>query len=158
MKMYLKSLSLLAVILASSFLLSGCLNKEVNMDTLSDDGRYHYRNADLRFSLSLPSEFVYYQTQRKEGEGFKEIEFFVPTSDIDYVQEVPSYAKPVALRIYAKDAWQKISSEDSQNYNKIGEKGDSVYAIFFWKETPKDWKDKWNDEMKKRIEEGFEII
>jgi Zn-dependent protease with chaperone function len=49
------------------FVLNACSKKqETAMDRLAKDNLYHYVNEDLKFSIDLPKEFIYYQTQREE--------------------------------------------------------------------------------------------
>lgn len=94
------------------------------MGQLSEDNSYHYSNNDLGFEMALPTEFEYYQTQRKENPDYIDIEIFVPTSDIGYLQEVPGYAKPIVVRIFESSVWQSMSAgnEDKIIYKKLGEK------------------------------------
>ncbi len=128
------------------------------MDELAKDGNYHYQNKDLGFSLVLPPEFIYYQTQRKNTDDFTDIEIFVPTNDTSYPQEVPSYAKPIAIRIFSNDYWNNSNEEERGLYQKVGAKGNFVYTIRFWDYPPTDWTDKWSEEMKNKIAENFENL
>lgn len=136
-----------------SLLLAGC-DKQY-MDQPAEDGNFHYRNKDLKFSLVLPPEFLYYQTQRKETDDFIDIEFFVPTSDTDYLQEVQSYAKLIIIRVFKKDYWEDKNYESF--YQKLKEKRGKIYTIRFWPEPPKDWLPKWSEEMKQNIIDGFKV-
>jgi len=52
----------------------------------------------------MPSEFIYYQTQRKNTDDYIDLEIFVPTGDKSYYQEIPGYAKPIVIRIFDKDS------------------------------------------------------
>ena len=144
-----------------AILLSACGRQPVNMDELAEDDSYHYRNADLGFSLVLPSEFVYYQTQRTgdRSSDFIDLDIFVPTSDTAYPQAVPGYANPIKVRIFAVESWDEIleGMEDGTSYLKIGEKGGRVYTVKFWDGAPSDWSEKWNDDMKQEIIDGFKI-
>ena len=159
-KLYLICFSLLLAVV-----FTGCSKKEADMNVLSDDGQYHYRNESLKFSVNLPADFIYYQTQRKDKTNYTDIEFFVPTTDTDYAQEVPGYAKPMAVRVFKKADWKAISSNQasSTDYSSLigdddvvlNEKGGYTYVIKYWANIPNDWQDKWNDEMKKKIEESF---
>lgn len=153
-----RKLFLSPIILIIALSLTGCgFSKGPAMNQLSDDNNYHYQNKDLGFAIALPAEFEYYQTQRKETEDFIDIEFFTPTSDTDYIQEVPGYAKPIVVRIFQDEVWQGVSDGDEALYQKLGDKGKRVYTIRFWQELPTDWQGKWSEEMKKGIVDGFEI-
>ncbi|MFA4834085.1 MAG: hypothetical protein WC619_04560 [Patescibacteria group bacterium] len=156
-----KKTILFSLIFIFGLLLSGC-GQEPIMDQPAEDGNFYYRNKDMGFSLVLPPEFLYYQTQRKETADYIDLEFFVPTNDTGYPQEVPSYAKPVVIRIFNEDSWEKASGEGI--YQKIGEnkswwpgKKGKVYTIKFWGEAPLDWQGKWSEEMKQKIIDGFEV-
>lgn len=140
-------------------ILAGCgQKKETLMNRPAGDGNFHYQNKDLGFAVTLPPEFSHYQTQRKKSGDFIDLEFFVPTSDVDYRQEVPGYGKPIVVRIFKKEAWKKVGKTgEMSDYKKMGEKDGKVYAVKFWKKAPKDWNDKWTIEMKKKILEFFEI-
>ena len=128
------------------------------MDQLGEDGQYRYQNRDLGFSISLPPEFEYYQVQRKQTAEFIDIEFFVPTSDLSYPQDVPGYAKPIVVRIFTAKAWQEMGSdEDKIIYQKVKEKGKKIYTIRFWDKIPTDWNNKWSEEMKNTIKSSFKI-
>ncbi len=153
-----KNLFLFPIILIIALSLSGCgCRKAPAMDQLFENGAYHYRNKDLGFTIVLPAEFEYYQTQRKETEEFVDLEFFVPTADTDYLQEVPGYAKPIVIRIFSRDVWESVSSGDEALYQKLGDKGKRVYTIRFWQELPVDWQGKWSEEMRSKIIDGFEV-
>ena len=141
--------------------ISGCGKKEPDMNVLSADGSFHYQNKDLKFSLALPADFNYYQVQRKDTPDYIDIEFFVPTTDKGYEQELSDYAKPVKVRIYKnKDAWSEVAKAqgDEPIFIKVGETKEYVYTLNFWKTRPIDWQPKWSDEMKKKIEDGFKIL
>lgn len=144
------------IILLLVFFVSGCGQKESFMDKPSEDGKYYYKNKDLGFSLVLPEEFVYYQTQRKETNNFIDIEIFIPTSDNIYSQEVFGYAKPLVIRIFNFDYWQSVSEEDL--YHKLGEDNNKVYTVKFWDKIPVDWEDKWTEDLKSSIISNFNII
>lgn len=134
-------------------------HKQALMDQLNKEGVYNYRNEDLRFSLSLPAEFVYYQTQSKEGDGYKDIEFFVPTSDTQYPQEVQSYAKPIVVRVYKIDKWKSLAENNSrpEGFELVKEDKDRIYLIKFWDREPVDWQDKWTDEMRNKIKASCKV-
>lgn len=153
-----KKLTVLLLII-SPFAFSGC-QKEPIMDQPADDGRYHYRNPDLGFSVVLPEEFIYYQTQRKTTAFYNNIEFYVPTNDTNYAQEVPGYAKPLTVFIYTVPDWdERIESRvDKDKFIIKGEGGDDrAYALRFWDKTPNDWTERWNDDIKQSIIDNFEI-
>jgi hypothetical protein len=149
----------LALLMVLSLSLTGCGKKEVLMDVPADDGNYHYSNADLGFSLVLPKEFQYYQTQRKNNSDYTDLEFFVPSSDTGYAQEVPSYAKPVTIRIVTIKMWDAADNIfDKTLAKEIGRKGDTVFSIIFWNTVPKDWREKWSSEMEKAIINNFKML
>ena len=153
-----KKIYLFLIFLTFGILLSSCSNKNNPiMNELSSDEQYHYKNKDLGFELALPSEFIYYQTQRKESEDFVDLEIFVPTSDTDYPQEIQSYAKPIVVRIFNSDSWSDLGDNEKNIYEEIGEKKRKVYTIRFWSEIPKDWKDKWSGDMKNDLVKNFKI-
>jgi hypothetical protein len=130
----------------------------INMDELGRDNLYHYRNQELNFSLDLPEQFIYYQTERTNSADYQEIKFYVPTSDPDYLYEaLPSYAKPIIVRIYDEKAWNDLSDneESKSDFQKITVKDGKVYLIWFWERQPKDWQDKWSDEMKASISQSL---
>jgi len=138
--------------------LSGCGGPQYNMDQPADDGNFHYTNKDLGFSLVLPPEFLYYQTQRRQVGEFVDLEFFVPTSDTTYLQEVAGYAKPIVVRIMDNKEWRKQEDIYKANlYEKIGEKKGMAYLIKFWKNPAQDWLGKWSMSMKEDIVSKFEV-
>jgi hypothetical protein len=157
-----KKLFFATIVLSMLCFLTGCSvgAEDTPMDQLSKDGNYHYRNKELGFSLVLPSEFIYYQTQRKDEGNNKVIEVFVPTNDISYPQEVPSYAKVVTVKVFNNEEWQKLTNDDAnKDYNSKKENGGKVYTIKIWDEIPRDWKekDKWSQDMKDNIINGFSV-
>ncbi len=143
------------------FFLSGCGQKTptVPMDQPAADGNYHYQNFDLKFSLVLPPEFIYYQTQRKNQASFIDIEFFVPTNYAAFSTEVSGYSKVITLRSWTVKMWQKLADDDAskKDFEKISQTKDRIYAISFWSSIPPDWQNKWSDDMKDRIMKSFEI-
>ncbi len=126
------------------------------MDELAADGNYHYQNKELGFSLTLPSEFIYYQTQMKNSNSYTDLEFFVPTSDRYVRSLVSGYARAIVVRVYKRDATVKIDKK--QGWRKIGEKNGRVYALWLWPAQPDDWQKKWDEEMEKGIVSGFELL
>lgn len=152
---------LLAAIFVFSLLLSGCGKKEVVvMDRPAEDGNYHYSNKELSFSVVLPPEFIYYQTQRKDTNNYKDIEFLVPTSDISYPQDVPSYATPIIVRVFKAEIWDEIQKNTGEKieFKELKREDDKVYTIKFWRDVPKDWAEKWNQEMQDKIVNDFSLI
>lgn len=151
----------IVIFLLVILLLSGCgKTSQPIMNIPAEDGQYHYRNSDLGFNITLPPEFIYYQTQRTNGPEFTDLEFYVPTNDPDYIEyEVPSYAKPVVIRIYKGSYWDEMKAPDEANmiFKKIAEKNDKVYTIKFWDKFPSDWKEKWTEDMKQKIKNNFEL-
>lgn len=142
-----------------ALLLTGCGEQEQMMDLPAEDGNYYYKNKDLGFSIILPSEFKYYQTQRKETDGYIDIEFFVPTADTEYQQEVPGYGKPIVVRIFNNDEWDEIleAKDDGLLYKVVGKESNKVWTIKFWEKVPVDWQKKWSEEMKSKIINGFRV-
>ncbi len=138
-------------------ILAGCGAKKQLMNKPADDNNYYYQNADLGFSLVLPPEFIYYQTQRKQIGGATELAIFIPTADTLYQQEVSGYAKPVRIMVYGSDAWNGLAEADKLNLEKVGEKKGRIYAIEFWQRVPSDWQGKWNEQMKQKIINGFKV-
>lgn len=154
-----KIIILLPVAVIIAIFLSACGAKITDMGQPAADNNYHYKNSDLGFSLVLPPEFVYYQTQRTEEEAYIDLDIFVPTSDTGYPQAVPGYANPIKLRVLSGDNWDEIleAAADGTKYQKLGEKNGRVYAARFWDAAPADWKDKWSEDMKRGIADGFKI-
>ncbi len=118
-----------------------------------------YKNEDMGFLLILPQEFKYFQTQRKDGADFSDLEIFVPTSDREYPQEVPGYAKPVVVRVQAEEAFEKTGGKDENDnmLKVVGSKSGRTYAVKFWNKTPADWQGAWNELMKDDILQGFSL-
>ncbi|MCK5061532.1 hypothetical protein KAR28_03190 [Candidatus Parcubacteria bacterium] len=146
------------LLLLTIIMSSGCA-KQQNMDELADDSKYHYRNNELGFSVVFPKEFIYYQTQRKNHRDYVIMEYFVPTSDVDYPMDIPSYAKPVEIRIFTSENWDEILEEeiDGTEYQVLGKKDEQIYTIKFWERIPDDWTGRWNDEIKQGIIDSFVI-
>jgi len=149
----------IAIIIIGGILIWVMKNRSVpNMDELGRDNLYHYRNEELGFSLDLPPEFIYYQVERFNAADYTEIRFFVRTSDPNYVYEVvPSYAKPIVIRVYSEAAWNQLEDDDEgkQAFEKKMTKNGRVYVIQFWDHQPSDWQDKWSDDMKSAISESL---
>jgi|WetSurMetagenome_2_1015567.scaffolds.fasta_scaffold00657_24 hypothetical protein len=138
------------------FALSGC-GKAPMMDELNKQGFYPYTNEALGFSLSLPQEFQYYQTQRNDSGDFKELDIFVPTADTRIGNVVSGYAEPVIVRAYNKNFYNRLDKADQNEFTKVGEKGDKVYVLKFWDVIPSDWTSKWTKDMKKQIVNNFKL-
>ncbi|MFH1427935.1 MAG: hypothetical protein ABIG60_05430 [Patescibacteria group bacterium] len=140
--------------------ISGCGKKvEPIMDQPAEDGNYHYRNLDLNFNLTLPPEFIYYQTQREQTDDFVDIEFFVPVADKMYQEEVPGYANPITVRVFQKEYWDSLSSDSAEQliYIELDKKDKKVYTIQFWENIPPEWREKWTEEMKDWIIDNFSL-
>jgi hypothetical protein len=118
-----------------------------------------YVNEDLKFSLVLPLEFEYFQTQRKNMQDYTDLEIFIPTSDREYPQEVPGYAKSLVIRVLKKAVWEKGGGKDENDVQMelVGSKGDLVYAVKFWESLPREWQAKWSDVMKDNIIKSIKI-
>lgn len=153
-----KKLSLLLLVIFVIPLITACQSK-VNMDELAEDNMYHYKNKDFRFSLDLPQEFIYYQTQRIARQDYTDIEYYVPTNDTSYSTRVPSYGHAITVRVFNTNEWQEILSgkSDSESYEWLSEEKDRVYTIKFWDNAPADWQDKWSEDMKQNIKNSFKL-
>ena len=153
-----KKFFLFFIILFLAIITTGCGYKGPMMDQPGEDGSYYYQNIDLGFSLKLPPEFQYYQTQRKETEDYIDIEFFVPTADTAYSKEVPGYGKPIIIRAFDGEVWEDmIDNEYKLMYQELVDKGGRVYTIRFWDKIPTDWQDKWNEKMEESIIKSFVV-
>ena len=147
-----KSKILFTIILVLMIFLTACAKKEVyNMDQLATDGKYHYTNQDLGFSVDFGKEFIYYQTQRNDTKSFRQVEFFVPTSDREYPQDIQSYGKFLVVNVSDKD----LNLEEG--FRMLGEKDSEIFSMLFWDKAPSDWTDKWNDEVQQEIISSFKI-
>lgn len=154
-----KKISSILVLLAGVAILTGCSfggdDKPV-MDQASSDGNYHYRNKSLDFQVEFPSTFEYYQTQRKEGEAYTDIEFMVPTKDEEIGSKgVFGYARPLVVRVFEDTAWENVDKEGS--FEKVGERNGKVYTIQFWEHIPTDWQERWGEEVEENILENFQL-
>lgn len=129
------------------------------MDELNEDNVYHYQNKDLGFSVDLPADFIYYQTQRTDNEDFSDLIIYVPTADTSLPTELQSYAKPVIVRIFDKNHWyDSLNDEERAGYINVGEKKDKVYTLLFWNRIPSDWTVKWTEDMKQNIIDSFKVL
>ena len=155
-KLYMKKI---IAILCLFLFLTACGQpvKPEYMDQLASDGNFYYTNEDLEFTVILPPEFIYYQTQRVKTDYYIDIEFFVPTSDTSYPQLVSGYARPLIIRAYSEYGWTQITDMDaiSENYKQVGKNNGNIYLFKFWDRFPDDWKNKWSEEIRKNILENF---
>jgi hypothetical protein len=144
-------------LILTSLVLSGC--QKVNMDELAEDNLYHYKNKDFKFSIDLPPEFIYYQTQRITRSDYTDVEFYVPTNDTGYSTKVSGYALAVTVRIFSANKWQEtISGQlDGGSYEWLSENKDRVYTIKFWNPAPADWQERWSEEMRQGIKNSFRL-
>ena len=164
MKKY-KFIALGSLALLGLFTLSACTSKQPApveqsqyMDRPASDGKYYYNNELYAFAVVLPAEFEYYQTQRREYTDYADIEFYVPTNDRDFYQEVSGYGKIMTVRMYNKEFWEKIKNdEDFSMYQEVAQKDNYIYTISFWPSEPSDWRDKLNDELKQEIVQSFSL-
>jgi len=140
----------------------GCSRKISNdnylMDELAPDNKYHYSNKDLGFAISFPEQFIYYQLQRKNLDNSVVMEYFVPTNDLEYPQEVPGYGKFLSIFIYSKDVYEEMSEEEKSDYENFGKKDDKVYLGLFWSRSPSDWQDRWSSSVREEIQSSFKIL
>jgi len=137
--------------------ITGCGQKQANMNEPAADGQFHYENRDLGFGLVLPEDFIYYQTQRTSNSGYTDLEFFVPTRDTDYEQSVPGYAKPIVVRIFDNESeWKKQENQTTDtNFKRVGEKNGKVYTLIFWETIPADWRQTWDENYKQELINNF---
>lgn len=140
-------------------LLTGC-GREPQMDQL-ENGAYHYNNETYNFKLDLPEEFIYYQVQTKIGKDEKnvvstdwnDVEFYVPMNDRTYPQEVPAYAKAFTVRVFEAGKYR-----EQKGFEKLIEGTDRTYAIKFWDKRPKDWQEKWQEDLAEQIKKSLQVI
>lgn len=148
------------LLLFSVIFLAGCKKQAVqNMDELSADNKFHYQNQELGFSLTLQAEFQKYQTQRSKTEEFDEIEFFVPTADTAYPQEVQGYARAIVVRIYTNEQWSRYEKKTfvGDTFKSLGSGSGKTYFIKFWKARPTDWIGKWSELKENEIISSFKF-
>ncbi len=131
---------------------------KVPMDELASDGYYHYSNQSLGFEVTLPPEFIYYQTQRKEREGMVDIEFWVPTSDEDYPTEVSSYALAFTVRVLPADDERNFQSDPLAGFERVSSSKERMFYLRFWEEVPLDWQNKWNKDKEEFIKNNFKSL
>jgi hypothetical protein len=152
--MKMRKQALLIPLLILTLFVSACGKRDLPTDKPLDDGSFFYRNEMHSFSLILPPAFEFYQTQRVEGQGYTDIEFYVPTSDTRFGSQIPGYAQPIVIRVFEKAVWEEVN-QGSSEYKLIAEKGDKVFTIQYWETEPKDWQAKWSDENEKAIVDSF---
>lgn len=136
-------------------MLAACGQRDLPTDRPLEDGSLFYRNEAMKFSLILPSSFENYQTQRTEGSGYTDIEFFVPTSDTRFGKRVGGYGEPIVIRVFDEKTWNEVNQDANSEYKLITKKDDKVFTVLFWSLEPKDWQGKWSDETEAKILEGF---
>lgn len=150
-----KKALLTILIMFLGIVLAGCGDSDVPMDEQAEDGNYHYENQYLDFAITLPSEFEYYQTQRKKGDNYVDVEFFVPTSDTQHASDVDGYAKPLVVRVFDEEVWEE--EVGSGTYEQVDSQDGRVYTIKFWNNIPTDWRNKWSDNIKQNIMNSFQL-
>ena len=69
---------------------------------------------------------------------------------------MPGYARAIIVRIFKKGA--AVDVNEKEGWRKVGEKGDRVYAIWFWPVRPSDWEKRWNQESREKIKGGFKLL
>lgn len=149
-----KTAFLLILVLSNTACLAG---KTPAMDELAEDGKYHYLNKDLAFKIEFPASFFRYQVQRKNIDEYIELEFYVPTADTGYPQEIQSYAEAVVVRVYESLSWKDYDKKDyiKDVYYDLGEHNGYKYFVRFWDTRPSDWQDQWSQETEKEIINSF---
>jgi hypothetical protein len=159
-RMYKKTFFIVLPALIILFISSYYIFKHLAAEDINDEivGRF-YSNNDLGFSLLLPDEFEYFQTQRKNMPDYVDLEIFIPTSDREYPQEVPGYAKPLVIRVEKREIWEKSGRKDENDVQMemIGEKNDTIFAVKFWNSQPQEWQGRWGDIMKDNIVKSIKI-
>ncbi len=149
--------ALVLPLLLAMIVLSSCGKRNLPTDKPLDDGSFFYRNEAYGFSLILPAGFDYYQTQRVEGKGYGDIEFYIPTSDTRFGNKLPGYAEPIVIRVFEENVWNDTKQGENSMYRELGKKDGKVYAIEFWEMEPKDWQDRWSAETEQKIIDSFKI-
>ena len=103
---------LILVIIVGGALIWWVINNkaEPNMDELGKDNLYHYRNEDLGFRLDLRRNLFIIRQKDSMLLIIQRLDFS-STSDPAYVYEiVPSYARPIVIRVYSEDAWNQLKT------------------------------------------------
>ncbi len=145
----------LSLALAVILVLSACSWGNSEKEPRERQTNFNYKNKSLSFEVELLESFKHYVTQRDQGEGFVDIEFYVPTSDTDYSSEVRNYARPVTVRVF-QDASLEELSEDSP-YEVLAQANNNIYTIRFWQNIPEDWQEKWSQEDEESIKNSFSL-
>jgi hypothetical protein len=151
-----KKIFIIFSLLSLLLVIPGCAKKPM-MDKLNEAGFYPYSNDELGFSLSLPKEFEYYQTQRTSFTNYTDLDIFVPTADTNYPEQIPGYAEPIIVRVYDKPAYDALSASTSAMMVKAAERKGKVYSLIFWASAPSDWQGKWSDAMKQQLIDNFKL-
>ena len=148
----------IAILFLPALFFLGACGQAVNMDEQAKDGNYHYENFDLRFQVVLPPEFEYYQTQRKTEERWTDIEFFIPSNDIEFPQEIPNYWMPLVIRVWNEDDYAAtLVPGGTPLYTSFGTKRGYTYTYLFEENLPLDWKDRWSEDIVGFIIENLSI-
>lgn len=151
----------IAIIAIFCVLLTGCnLTKKTSYISSepNKDGNYVYKNEDLKFSMVLPPEFIYFQTQRKNKENYTDLEILVPSSDKESHIGVAGYATPVVIRVINKKNFDELNNSNANvGFEDLERRGNKIYLIKFWNKAPNDWLSKWNDEMKNNIKNNIKL-
>ena len=148
----------LLLMLVLVFPLAACQKKEeTDMGKVANDGKLHYQNKDLGFSVDFPAVFEYYQVQRVSTDEYIESQFFVPTADVNYPQQIKGYGRYLVVRTYEKNFWEnsKTKQYEEDVFKNLGEHGGYYYLVSFWKMEPNDWNGKWNMDVEREIEGSF---
>ncbi|PLX21011.1 hypothetical protein C0584_04475 [Candidatus Parcubacteria bacterium] len=155
-----KKITLITLFLVILTALSACSKKEETyiMDQLASDGKFHYSNQDLGFSVELPEEFDHYQTQRISYSDNVKVEFYVPTSDQTYIQKIPSYEEFLSVSVYDEDSFNQDDFDLSRENLKTIKGNSKVYLIKYWEQVPNDWVSKWNSEMRDSIISSIKLL
>lgn len=155
-----KNVTKILLILLVAFALSACQKKEVkDMSQVSSDGKFHYQNPDLGFSVDFPQVFQYYQVQRVNNDKYTEMQFFVPTADKNYPQQLKDYGRYMVIQIYEKNYWESLKDKKyiEDVYENLGEHDGRYYLVSFWKMEPSDWSGKWSMDVQREIVSSFKF-
>ncbi len=150
-KKFLFSIILFLLLLTTACSRSG-YGEDILMDELASDGKYHYTNKALGFSVNFPEQFIYYQTQRADTEKYMQVEFFAPTSDRAYPQQIQSYGKFLVVAVYNSNDY-----EENKDHEIFGKKDKKTFVGTFWENAPSDWSEKWSEKTKQEIISSFKI-
>ena len=150
-----KQTAKLSLALAVVLVLSSCSWGGDNKKPQERQTNFNYENQSLGFEVELPQTFKHYVTQRDQGEGFVDIEVYIPTSDTDYSSEVRNYARPITIRVFQNTSLEELS-EDSP-YEVLAQANNDIYTIRFWENIPQDWQEKWSEETEESIKNSFRL-